>query len=257
MCSQSKDNGAPELRFAEESSFVRLGLLLLSTDLTTEEDFHHMRRDERLRLHTTRLEYANPVTPENLRAMTPRITEAARQLPPETPLQAIYYSCTAATAVIGDDVVSKAVHAAIPDVPVITPLNAAFAALRTLEAKRISVLAPYMAEAVEPVAQAFAGQGFEVGNVLGLGLEDDRDMARLDPESIVEAAIRAYSPDTDALFISCTALRSPEVAGRIEQAIGCPVVTSNQAAAWRLFTMTGLTLPEAQYGRIMTMKKEQ
>lgn len=257
MTNTTHDSAAPTLAFSDEASFVRLGLLLLSTDLTTEQDFALMRRDDRLRLHTTRMEYANPVTPKNLRAMTPRITEAAGTLPPETPLKAIYYSCTAATAVIGDDVVLDAVHAACPGVPVVTPLNAAFAALRALNAGSISILAPYMAESVRPVADAFEGQGFTTRNVLGLGLDDDRDMARLTPETLVEAAVQAHSPGADALFISCTALRSCEVVSRVEERIGCPVVTSNQAAVWRLFSMAGLVMPGREYGQLMTVSEDR
>lgn len=242
------------LKFSDESSFIRIGLLLLSTDLTTEEDFYMMRRDNRLRIHTTRLEYANPVTPENLRATTPRLSLAASMLPPETPLKAVYYGCTSATAVIGDDLVSSYIHKALPGVPVITPLNAAIKALEALQTKRISILAPYIADSVKPVADFFRQQGCSVQNVLGLGLEDDRDMARLEPDSIVETAVQAMSDDSEALFISCTALRSPEVAARIEEKTGRPVITSNQAAAWRLFTMNGLDLPGIKFGRLMTLK---
>lgn len=247
------ENQTPTLEFSSEDSFIRIGLLLLSTDLTTEEDFYMMRCDKRLRIHTTRLEYANPVTPENLRATTPRLAVAAGMLPPETPIKAVYYGCTSATAVIGDDVVCKAVHEALPEVPVVTPLNAAIKALEALNAGRISILAPYIAESVAPVADFFRSQGIEVDNVLGLGLEDDRDMARLEPQSIVDAAVQALSEKSDALFISCTALRSPEVAAKIERMTGCPVITSNQAAAWRLFTMNGLELPGKKFGQLMTI----
>ena len=44
----------------------------------------------------------------------------------------------------------------------------------------------------------------------------------------------------DLLFISCTALRASLVIDQIEQRIGKPVVSSNQALAWHSLQLAGL-----------------
>jgi maleate isomerase len=49
------------------------------------------------------------------------------------------------------------------------------------------------------------------------------------PGDIIAAAKLAIDDKADALFISCTALRSTEIIPEIERAIGKPVFTSNQS----------------------------
>ena len=57
-------------------------------------------------------------------------------------------------------------------------------------------------------------------------------MARISTEEIIEQARVATDPRSDALFISCTAVRAARIAPAIEAAIGKPVVSSNLATAW-------------------------
>jgi maleate isomerase len=57
----------------------------------------------------------------------------------------------------------------------------------------------------------------------------------------------------EALFISCTALRSALVTADIEKAIGRPVVTSNQASAWNCLRLCGDDATHPEWGRLMTL----
>ena len=140
--------------------------------------------------------------------------------------------------------------------PVVTPPAAARAAFRALGVRRISLLTPYTRETTAPMADYFAGHGFELRSVTCFGLEDDRVMARVRPDAIVAAAVEATAPDAEALFISCTALRAAEVAERVEAAIGRPVVTSNQASVWRCLRLAGIDRPLAGCGRLLRLQAE-
>ncbi len=62
-----------------------------------------------------------------------------------------------------------------------------------------------------------------------MDMSDDRDVAMLPADEIINAAKAAIHEDADAIFISCTAMRSAEIIPDIEQAVGKPVLTSNQA----------------------------
>lgn len=231
----------------------RVGLVVLATDHTTEADFRRMVAGDGIGVYVARIPYANPVTPETLRRMEPEIEAGAGLILPGETLDAVCYSCTSASVVIGEEAVTRAVGRAKPGVPVVTPPDAAARALRGLGAGRISILTPYTAETSEAVAGYFAGRGFGVASLACLGLHDDREMARIAPDSLVEAAIEAVAPDADALFISCTALRSAMVAATIETAIGRPVVTSNLATAWACLRLCGDALPRPELGRVMTL----
>ncbi|GAB4358841.1 MAG: ectoine utilization protein EutA [Oricola sp.] len=218
---------------------TRFGLIALATDLTSERDIHDLLPRRGVAVHVARVAYANPTSPENLRAMAPQLTDAAALIAPGEPLAAICYSCTAASVVIGDAAVAAAIQAPRPGIPVVTPSSAARMAFRALGARRIAILTPYTIGTTEPVAAYFAGHGLELVAVHCLGLDDDRDMARVSGETIVRAALAVDSAGAEALFISCTGLPAVPVIAEIEARIGKPVVTSNQASAWAMARLGG------------------
>jgi maleate isomerase len=227
-------------RLAPASATRRFGMIALATDLTSEGDLFRMLPRDGAALHVARLAYENPTTPENLRKMAPRLTAAAELLAPLSPLQAIYYSCTAASVVIGDERVGEAIRAACPGVRVVTPTLAAGLAFAALNVRRIAILTPYTIETSEPIAAYFNGRGLEVTRLHCFGLDDDRDMAHVEIKSIAEAAALVDHADAEALFLSCTALPAIGAIAAIEARIGKPVVTSNQAAAWAMAAQGGL-----------------
>ncbi|MET3792429.1 ectoine utilization protein EutA [Aquamicrobium terrae] len=231
----------------------RVGLVILATDHTTEPDFRRMVASDRIGVYVARIAYANPTTPENLRRMQPALTEGASLILPGEPLDAICYSCTSASVVIGDGEIEVAIRAAKPGVPVVTPTMAAMRGLKALGARRISVLTPYVTETGRPMSDYFRRHGFDLASFTCLGLDDDREMARIKPSALVDLAREAMADDAEALFISCTALRSAGVAAEIEAAIGRPVVTSNQATAWNCLRLCGDAEPRLQWGRLMTL----
>lgn len=250
----------PEIRLHQNRPLLdprpvkkRVGLLILATDHTTEPDYRRMVASERIGVYVARIAYANPTTPENLRRMQPALTDGAALILPGETLDAICYSCTSASVVIGDAEIEAAIRKAKPGVPVVTPPQAAMRGLRALGARRIGVLTPYTVETSRPMADYFVRHGFEVASFTCLGFEDDREMARIQPSGLVDLARRSTHPEAEALFVSCTALRSALAAAAIEEAIGRPVVTSNQATAWNCLRLCGDGASRPQWGRLMTM----
>jgi maleate isomerase len=136
-----------EVPHLDERAFKkRIGLVILATDHTTEPDFATLVANERIGIYVNRVPYANPVTPDNLRAMQPSLTAGAALILPDEALDVVMYSCTSASVMIGDAEVETAIHAAKPGAQVVTPTAAAVTALKTLGARRISVLTPYTVE---------------------------------------------------------------------------------------------------------------
>ncbi|MGO6855520.1 ectoine utilization protein EutA [Rhizobium leguminosarum] len=230
----------------------RIGLVILATDHTTEVDFQRMVAGDRLGVYVSRIHYANPVTPENLLRMQPSLTEGAALILPDEALDAIVYSCTSASVVIGDRNIEAAIHAAKPGVPVVTPTAAAVKGLKALGARRISVLTPYTIETSRPMADYFSDLGFAIDRFTCLGLTDDREMARIAPDEILAFGREALAPQSDALFISCTAVRAAQVAARIEAETGKPVITSNLATAWACLRLCGDDQARPELGQLMT-----
>lgn len=255
-----KDQQVPEVRLTEyelhyEDALAtkRFGLIALATDLTSEQDFAHLIPHDQVGIHTTRVAYDNPATPENLKNMAPRLANAADLILPGESLDVICFSCTSASVVIGDALVSRAIHSVRPEVPVVTPSGAALLAFTELNVKKISVLTPYLVETSQPMADYFTRHGLEIQNFHCLGLSDDREMARISKKDIVKAALLCDSPEADALFISCTAVPAIATIEEIERRIGKPVVTSNQASAWAMMRLTGINHKPEGYGRLFNL----
>ncbi|NVP56979.1 ectoine utilization protein EutA [Mycoplana rhizolycopersici] len=246
------DSASRPPRLDDRPLAKRVGLIILATDHTTEVDFQRMVASDRIGVYATRIPYANPVTPENLMKMQPELTAGAALILPDEPLDVVMYSCTSASVVIGDGRIEAAVQAAKPGVAVATPTAASVRGLKAVGAKRISVLTPYTVETSRPMARYFADRGYQIDRFTCLGLTDDREMARISHDEITAFAKEAMAPESDALFISCTAVRAAEVAPRIETALGKPVVSSNLATAWACLRLCGDATPRPELGMLMT-----
>ena len=88
----------------------RVGLIILATDHTSEPDFRRMVASERIGVYVARIPYKNPTTPENLRKMQPELAAGAALILPDETLDAICYSCTSASVVIGDAGIEAAIQ---------------------------------------------------------------------------------------------------------------------------------------------------
>lgn len=235
-----------------EDPVVRFGLVALATDLTMERDLARL-FPEQAQLHVTRVVFANPTTPENLRAMEPRLAEAAALIVPGAPLAALCFGCTSGSAVIGNDRVAAAFATARPEAAAVTPSLALLAAASELDVSRIAVMTPYVPETTMPLIGLLETSGLEVVAAQCMGLEDDGDMARIVDDDIVAAAVEADDPRAQAVFLSCTSLPALELIEEIEARIGKPVLTSNQVCAWAMLRAAGLQ-PARPVGRLFAVK---
>lgn len=230
-----------------ETDLPRLGLIALATDLTFERDAARLIGWDEAILHVTRIRFQNPTTPENLRAMGPDISAAAALLVPGVRLAALAFACTAASVTMSNEVVTQAIDRVQPGIPVVTPSGAAVTALKALGARRIALLTPYLPDTTAPMVEYFDNNELPVARCGCFAMGDDRDMARLDHDSMIEAAVSLDSDDVDAVFMSCTAMPALDVIGAIEAKIGKPVVSSNQATLWMMRGLAGLSQkPQAE-----------
>ena len=81
---------------------------------------------------------------------------------------------------------------------------------------------------------------------------EEEKVARLSGPSIVDAAMAlgAAGPG-DAVFLSCTNLRTLDVIGPLEERLGKPVLSSNQVLAWHMMQQAGGLAPSLSVGRLM------
>ncbi|WP_231704135.1 maleate cis-trans isomerase family protein [Cochlodiniinecator piscidefendens] len=181
------------------------------------------------------------VTPETLAKMENEIPIAASKLPDYMGLKSIGYGCTSASTIIGEDRVSDIIGEHHPGIPATNPLTAAKAALRAMGVKRLGLLTPYSPEVTDAMQRKFADAGIEIAIVGSFYEESDLVVGKIDPESILSAAISiGKSSDCDGVFISCTSLRAAGIIDQAERKLGKPVTASNHALAWHLLRLAGI-----------------
>ncbi len=207
----------------------RFGLVALATDMTIEGDAARL-MPWGTQLHVTRIAFDNPTTEENLRNTGPRLRAAADLLVPGVDLAAIGFGCTSASAVLGPAIGELVGNRA----PLVTPTSAALRGFAALGIARLALMTPYLAATTDLVGDYFQSHGIDVVRRSSMNYADDRDMAVLDADTIVQMATNSDHPDAQALFMSCTALPAIGLIERIECALGKPVITSNQALFWAM-----------------------
>ena len=205
-----------------------LGLILLSTDLTLERDINRVIQDSSVAFYINRVTYDNPMTVENLAAMEKNLKQAAIDLLPGAKLDAIAFACTSGSIAIGPNRVLQRLEEGQPGVPSTTPISAAMDAFKIMEVSKITLLTPYHDKINQPIHAYIEKNDVEVMSISTFDMDSDIDVARIPLEAIIDAAHVADHNDAQAVFLSCTALRSMECIKTLEKNLGKPVLSSNQ-----------------------------
>lgn len=239
-------------RLEERSARPVLGLIVLQVDETIEQDFRRLFSPENATLHFTRIPSGADLTPDTIAGMEYALPTAAALLPPSLALDVIGYACTSATTLLGPERVKELVLEGARARQVTNPFTAALASFEKLGAEQIAIVSPYIAEVSVPLAKAFGNSGIRVSASLSFGERTEEKVARITPASIGEAALEiGRRSDVQAVFLSCTNLRTLDVIDEIENALGKPVVSSNQALAWHMATLADARLAADAPGMLM------
>ena len=81
------------------------------------------------------------------------------------------------------------------------------------------------------------------------------DRAQLDPQAVFALGLAADHPEAEAIVLSCTDMRSVESIARLEQAVGKPVITSNQAMAFQAMQLAGIGDALPGYGQLLERER--
>ena len=221
-------------------SLARIGLVVLASDYTIENEFRQVFKAPEVDFYTARIANSPQVTPATLADMESRIASTASLILPGDRVDVMAYCCTSASVVLGEDVVFGQLAKAHPNASYTTPVTAAKAALQAFGAKRVAVLTPYRSDINQQINDHFSGAGFSVEVFGSFNEEMDPVVARIDVASI-EAALQRLLANTnvDAVFVSCTSIRMMHAIEALEARFEIPVTCSNQALAWHCQRLAG------------------
>ncbi|MEX0371496.1 MAG: Asp/Glu racemase, partial [Tateyamaria sp.] len=178
-----------------------------------------------------------------LREMADNLTAAASLFPSGAHLDCVAYACTSGTAEIGAARISELVRDGVETPAVTDPVSALVSACRALDVTRLALLSPYVANVSDRLREVLEGAGITVTNLVSFKEPDEARVVRIDENSIHDAALKCVEQaPCDAVFLSCTNLRTLDVLPRIETATGLPVLSSNLVLAWHMLRLSGRAL---------------
>ena len=210
----------------------RVGVATLSTDFTIEQDYRRICHNIPIDIFVNRIPFDNPMTHENYLKMADRLPKIAENILPGQNLNTVAFGCTSGTVAIGEEKITSQIRKSKPGVYVTTPITAALRAFKKLNISKIAILTPYPKLVNQTVYKYLKDRQIEIDTFSGFNIDNDMDVAKVDPQHLIKTIKKINYSDVDAVFVSCTALRIVEVLQEVEDFIKKPVISSNQAIIW-------------------------
>ena len=218
-----------------ENSPPPMGLIVLQVDETIEGEFREAFRTSKNQIFVTRIPSGLEVTAKTLTSMEQHISASAKLLPKSREFSVIGYGCTSASAIIGSEKISDLIKSGCSTREVTNPLLAATEYAKYLGVTKLALLSPYIEEVNTPLRKAFEIKGLSTEAFGTFGEGQEEKVARISENSTIEAAITlGQDASTEAVFISCTNLKTFNCLNKISNKIDKPVFSSNQSLAWHM-----------------------
>lgn len=170
----------------------------------------------------------------------------------------VMYGCTSATLTHGprfDRDLADLIRTTY-GIETITAAGALVHALNTLGARRIGFASPYVAQINESAVQFLAQSGIETVQRSDVTETlDNTGQGALSPEAVHELGRGADHAEADAVVLSCTDMRSVETLDRLEQTLGKPVISSNQAMMFQALQCLDIDDPVPGYGTLLQRRR--
>lgn len=237
---------------------ARLGLFVPYTNTNLEPDFALMCPDS-ITFHVARIGGYNedeiPDAAQMKGLGEASLDEPIRLLSGVRP-DVMIYGCTSATLTHGpqfDRNLAREISTQ-SGAQTVTAAGALVYALRSLNVSRIAFASPYV-PAINDMAIRFLAEmgGLETCGHAGVQTTlSNEGQGAMTPDDVFNLALQADHEQAEALVLSCTDMRSIEIIDRLEQKIGKPVVTSNQAMLFQALSKLGFSEPVLGFGQLLS-----
>jgi maleate cis-trans isomerase len=208
---------------------ARIGLIIPSVNRMTEPQFGHY-APEGLGVHVARGRVAGKWS-KSVAELSDEIAHAANTLADAGP-DLIVFHCTHTSMKEGPDGEARIIKLieATTGIKALSTSSLVNDALRALGLKKLLLLSPYMSN--DNIIDYLSAAGFTVVKDVALKCERAADFEAVTPQRWLELAVENDTSDVDGVFLSCTNTTQIEAVAAIEEALGKPVVNSNQAVLW-------------------------
>jgi maleate isomerase len=228
----------------------RIGLITLGSDFRIEKDFNNVIYGRDIDLYVNRIHCYNPLTNETLAKMADDITDVTKDILPDQKIDCVAYGCTSGTIAAGYDVIEKNVKLAKPEAKVTTPITSAIKALKAFNINKVSVFTPYTKSINDSVINYFNKENIAVNGLTYFDIESDLDIGKVDEEYLFEVLSKINLEDSEALFVSCTALPVLSIIDKLEKKMNKVILSSNQTLIWESLNAIGYKNSIEGFGKL-------
>ena len=234
------------MREKSSSSAPQIGLIVLQSDLTIENEMRYFFNNSIFSMLSTRITCDDQVTTQNLEKMASQFSKSLNLFPPNHEFDVIAYGCTSGALMIGDQAIFNMISSQVKVRHVTNPLIAAKKALSFFNARKIGFLAPYISEISETMCAELENNQFRVMSAATFGESLDSVAGRINPDSIYDAihliARNTGTKKLDAIFVSCKSLNCASIIMKIEKELKIPILSSNSVLAWDIAELSNISL---------------
>ena len=210
----------------------RIGLITLGSDFRIEKDFNNVIHGRDIDLYVNRIHCYNPLTNETLAKMADDITDVTKDILPDQKIHCVAYGCTSGTIAAGYDLIEKNIKLAKPEAKVTTPITSAIKALKAFNISKISVFTPYTKSINDSLINYFNKKNIIVNGLTYFDIASDLDIGKVDENHLFDVLSKIDLADSEALFVSCTALPVLSIINKLEKKLNKVVLSSNQTLIW-------------------------
>ncbi len=244
----------------------RIGQIVPSSNITMETEIPAVFKaretilPERFTFHSSRMRMKK-VTKEELEAMDAMSLKCATELS-DAHVDVMGYACLVALMSMGRgyhcvsevNLHQQTVANNFPT-PIVTSAGALVNGLKTMGAKKISIITPYMRPLTDLVVDYLEHQGFEVVDSIALEIPDNLEVAAQDPMNLLEIYKRLNIDGIDVLVASaCVQMPSLEAIDLLEKATGLPVTSAAVCTTYEMMKKLGIEAKAPIGGTLLSGK---
>ena len=104
--------------------------------------------------------------------------------------------------------------------------------MKTLKINKISIFTPYTDEINKSVINYFKKENIDILELSYFDIASDLDIGKIDSNYLFDVLVKKDMSNSDALFVSCTALPVLSIIKELEKKTGKIILSSNQTLIW-------------------------
>lgn len=245
------------------SANYRIGLIVPSSNTTMETEIPAMLQSrnipgESFTFHSSRMRMMH-VNKEELTKMDKDSDRCAVELA-DARCDVIAYACLVAIMSQGsgyhclsESRLTNIARKESPHTSVISSAGALVEGIKTLGAKKVAIITPYMKPLTQMVIDYIEENDIKVTDSISLEEPDNLKVGRLDPMNLVNIAANLDVSEADAVVLSaCVQMPSLPAIQKVEDMLGLPVLSAATATVYQILKNLNLNPVVPNAGKLLS-----